>query len=1112
MSSNDHDVISNEQITRVKTELQNKHHALPEQLRETLRLLTIAMQRRNDPAHTESFIQKAKRLLQRCLSKENKRDLVAQHQESFVRELAHTIRILQTRDLDAPRMARIKLANLLKSHARTGQELFVKSTGDHDVASLTIPDADVEDRFSRITLPNAEAMLYWLNNLTATRFTDLLRYATITCPPARLYNRLWALMDEEIMTDAQERILAQAIVRNLDKIGGVATVLDFAIESIYPDLLNALITGGTIPTLSRLDDIREWYRRSCNGMRNRSHIRLESFLPLVFMAQQEQETCLPLMTHFLHHSLASGHTDLSCALLRCLQRDDLIVSVATNLVTTHWSELSQAPAMLQQLWRILPFGHRDAFRLSFRTHLQEAPDLPKRINDLLTHPALVSLLSEAVARLLFRETNTDSSEPMPAPTSWQTVFDAVPASDTAVLNRVIYHYRDRLVTGTNLASLLAQREPKQRLNELETLYWKGEACFTHLGQNKTDLVNVLTLLSREQRVRFLMHKGHHIAPDLWPTVLPIVDESDISSLLNNTLRYGNNAVFVHIMKALPNDAFWLNWQTLSDRERHTLMTQPEHLSILLHHIPVDKQEAVREQLFSRLINHPDKTFHIHPWLQNESYFSALLPAAHQWLRDASITANLPFEQRLSVPGTQRTELSAFLDAIPARERRALIPSLLNDADIIKDLLRRYPESERLDGILCVSRSFFVTNWTDKMPLLIAILEELPEHDRGIFINRLVVGLPQQAWRPASYRELQHAHALFNEPMLHFLQRVGLNNHPAVQGTQLPDDAINAQDALGTTALMHAYRHGQMDMARHLADQPDCDPGIRNVYGETAFTCAAATQSIAAIAHLIQTGQYQPNAHDALTALYFTLNHANNIMLTFLFTHFFPMITWPQTEPVFDDSVFSNTLRWQYKSTGLLRSYYALASLPYALAHNELTRLALSPGQTDIFRYQMQALQMAPAHAPNLTRLLNALTGKALRILTLSDFHIDRDDDVASLVRFLDDNSQLQELNLGTLHLHPENVRMISDALHRHPEIRRSRLTCHVFSRQNRDEPDTLFSCSGQRVVSVFRSKTECTFEFAHTPTPEKRSDRNRFFVAGGATTPGETQTAGFMLR
>lgn len=883
---------------------------------------------------------------------------------------------------------------------------------------IRIPDEYIRDAFSKITLLDTAELFYWLDCLDADHYPALLQYTTFRESADTLAKPLRSLIRNHILTDAQEHNLCQAVVANPDKMGGMAHVLNLATQTLSHALLDALIAQGEVG--HSLDS--SFLDKACQHYTDARDARF--LLTLFDQAHYPEQQRLNAVQRLVETARHTHDTSFLPRLFSRLHPVEEMMPLATLLLDTRFTWLCNETGVLSPLLRYAPENERAALCQTVMTRLQSERHARSLARKLLKHPDLPDPLLQAMARFLFKAKSRTSD-------TWQSVFSALTSQSLASCQHT-------LVTGHNLASLLLTRKKDQRWPLLQTLAQQTSVCFQQLGQNAAAMQQVLTLLPESQRAGLFQlpcpdnkRIGDYISDALWPVIAPLLKPSDLVAIVQHKLTDYAGENVGHILGVLPDDDFWHIWQSLPEQQLSNLLSSPQHLSVLLHHVPETAQRRIADQFLARLLQQHRQRQHSDQWLDEESYFSALFPAASRWLNTACDTQNLPFGERLAALATTSAALYAFLDQIPASERQVLIPRLasvdIQDADILTSVLDRYPECSCLDYVMAGSWARTSLYWAEKMPLIMAILERLPQASRPDFIKRLP-GMALRSWDEGNHQTVRRARELFGESVSDFLRRVGLykgaakssitplmhavryNNREQARLALLDNGhSLNAQDTSGETALMQAYKHKHLDMAIYLAEQPDCDFSPQTLNDETVFAFAVATKDTFAIHHLLKISPRQPTVNDALAAL--SSAQYNDKLINFIFDAYLPNVTWRST---------SHTIPGRYQHESSFRTYCARAILPADLANHQLSELVLDLEQPGLFRYQMQALGIHTHHATNLAYLLKALTGRVPQTLRLSGFHI-HEHELPELLEFVNNNHQLKTLCLDTLHLYPEDA-------------------------------------------------------------------------------------------
>lgn len=134
------------------------------------------------------------------------------------------------------------------SHGSTILSLAIKGNDP----AIQFPAYYLENSLRAITINNVYDYLSILLSFPPTYYSSLLHYATIHCSP--LPPRLGEMIADGIFNSEQLKAFNQAIIDNLDKMGGLATVMKFALRYNSQLLETDLIT---LPLEQRLAAVKE---------------------------------------------------------------------------------------------------------------------------------------------------------------------------------------------------------------------------------------------------------------------------------------------------------------------------------------------------------------------------------------------------------------------------------------------------------------------------------------------------------------------------------------------------------------------------------------------------------------------------------------------------------------------------------------------------------------------------------------------------------------------------------------------------------------------------------------------------------------------------------------
>lgn len=732
-------------------------------------------------------------------------------------------------------------------------------------------------------------------------------------------------------------------------------------------------------------------------------------------------------------------------IVSCLNPVEEILPLVTDLIQNRFFDLCTRPVVLSQLLRCLSEDQQQApCRQLMQNIPQESWKRFYSTGALLRNVEGVEPLLKALA---CRTHNIPDPDLASLTDDWQTVFTKLAAGERTLLPWNIYSYSDVLVTGNNLACLLSIRAESQRLELLRALFSKTKRCFKQLAQNEEQLKNVLMLLPESQRVELFLLRDvtrrtgmSHFVPDaLWPVISPLLQPSEIAAIQKQTLLIYSDEGVTRLVNSRLFGYIRTCWASLPTDSLFILLKEPVSATFLINQLPMEAQQSVREQLLTCLLQHNNELTRLGRWLWDESRCSALFPVASRWMNDAAEVRDHPWRERLPQLALEEAALHAFLDHLPTTERHVLLSWLLSmsivNANGLNALLDRYTDKPCHLWISSCSWA----DWNQKMPLVLVILERLPEGERVPFIKQLP--RCQHHWKPESYQMVCRAHTLFGLSMDAFEHQVNLGEPlltPLMQAARSNNkdkaeehiQSLNEQDWLGRTALMHACQTNHLDMVTFLAGQEGCDFSIKTLHNESVFACAAQTGNPFLLRHLLRISPCKPTHQDALAALCFITD------IECLFDSFLPKVEWQQTERSGFDPIQSRYLR-----VARFQRYYAQATLPSVVRNQQVSHLELAPQPLAVFNYQLRALGIDASNAMNLDYLLKALTGRVSGALHLTGFRFDAYER-SCLLNFVKNNPQLTLLSLGTFDLHPEDEAILVGDLSVLPRAGSVRLAIH----------------------------------------------------------------------
>ncbi|WP_412754248.1 hypothetical protein [Legionella donaldsonii] len=445
-------------------------------------------------------------------------------------------------------------------------------------ATTTLPIHYLEENLNQLVIDDEQAYLNLLLAFPPGYYSLLFRHAQITCEPA-LPDELGEMIENGFFNREQLAALNQAIVGNMERLGGLSECLHFALYNNY-ELLELILTP--LPSDERLAPFKIKYRKD------------KTFLHFMIEAPEALRIVLPLLPESerlalvnekeitgnsaLH--LSANNPDALKAILTSLPETDRLVAVSTKN-SKHSSTLHLAannPEALKAILESLPESDRLA-AINIKNSdgdriLHVAADNPEALKVILTSlpesarlTAVKKKNGEGNSSLHYVIDKREALETiltlLPEDQRWEAVQQRN-SNNASLLHRLVYHKKNAL------SMVFGLLHESHRLAAIQEKNRAGNSLLQRLFSQPETIIMLLTLLPKTDRFAAITEKDdrgntllYRVEMQALATILELLPETERLAALTiqnkrgksvlHTMSIDNSPAMTAVLTAVPEE-------------------------------------------------------------------------------------------------------------------------------------------------------------------------------------------------------------------------------------------------------------------------------------------------------------------------------------------------------------------------------------------------------------------------------------------------------------------------------------------------------------------------------------------------------------------------------